>query len=198
MTLGKYSDALPVEKARKMAQILIGQIVDGIDPIAKKQSTRMHQTTLHEVMQDYLQTRKGLKPKTLYDYQRIIKIAFANWKDKPLTAITKDKVAKYHTTLGEEHGEAYANLAMRVLRAIFNFAAGKHEDSQGRSLIIDNPVKRLSQTRAWYRVERRQTFIKAHELAPWYEGIQKLENEILRDYLLLIIFTLRYPFNLKY
>lgn len=26
-------------------------------------------------------------------------------------------------------------------------------------------------------------------MAPWYEGIQKLENEILRDYLLLIIFT---------
>jgi hypothetical protein len=28
-TLGKYSDALPVEKARKMAQVLIGHIVDG-------------------------------------------------------------------------------------------------------------------------------------------------------------------------
>ncbi|WP_192877394.1 hypothetical protein [Legionella pneumophila] len=27
----------------------------------------------------------------------------------------------------------------------------------------ENPVKRLSQTRAWYRVERRQSFIKAHE-----------------------------------
>lgn len=189
MTLGKYSDALPVEKARKMAQVLIGKITDGKDPIAEKQSKRMHQTTLSEVMQEYIQTRKGLKPKTLYDYQRVIKIAFANWKDKPLIAITKDKIAKQHTRLGQEHGEAYANLAMRVLRALFNFAAGKYEDSQGRSLILDNPVKRLSQTRAWYRVNRRQTFIKAHELAPWYESIQKLENETLRDYLLLIVFT---------
>jgi len=48
---------------------------------------------------------------------------------------------------------------MRVLRALFNFAAGQYEDSQGKSLITDNPVKRLSQTRAWYRVERRQSFI---------------------------------------
>jgi integrase len=103
--------------------------------------------------------------------------------------ISVSKVAKQHTMLGQEHGEAYANLAMRVLRALFNFAAGKYEDSQGRSLIIDNPVRRLSQTRAWYRVERRQTFIKAHELVPWYEGIQKLENETFRDYLLLIVFT---------
>jgi integrase len=56
-------------------------------------------------------------------------------------------------------------------------------------LITDNPVKRLSQTRAWYRIERRQTFIQAHELAPWYQGVQELDNKTLQDYLLLIIFT---------
>jgi integrase len=38
-------------------------------------------------------------------------------------------------------------------------------------------------------VERRQTFIKAHELKDWYDGVQKLENTTFRDYLLLIIFT---------
>src|SRR5476649_987231 len=50
ITLGKYSSALPVEKARKMAQIMIGQIVDGADPIAEKRATKMHKTTLNEVM----------------------------------------------------------------------------------------------------------------------------------------------------
>jgi integrase len=64
-----------------------------------------------------------------------------------------------------------------------------YEDSQGRSLITDNPVKRLSQIRAWYRIERRKTFIKAYELEPWYQAVSKLENETLRDYLLLIVFT---------
>ena len=87
------------------------------------------------------------------------------------------------------HGEAYANLAMRVLRALFNFAAGQYEDSQGKSLIPENPVKRLSQTRAWYRIERRQTFIKSHELAIWYEALDQLQNKTLRDYLLLILLT---------
>lgn len=41
---------------------------------------------------------------------------------------------------------------MRVLRALFNFAAGQYENAEGRSLILENPVKRLSQTRAWYRI----------------------------------------------
>ncbi|TID99820.1 integrase, partial [Legionella pneumophila] len=88
-----------------------------------------------------------------------------------------------------EHGEAYANLAMRVLRALFNFAAGQYEDAQGKSLIMENPVRRLSQTRAWYRVERRQTYIKPHELEAWYAGLNKIENGTLRDYLLLILLT---------
>lgn len=189
ITLGKYSAAFTVEQARKEAQKIIGQIASGIDPIAQKRVTKMREVTLKQVLDDYVQTRKALKPKTLYDYKRVLTIAFAAWRDKPLVSITKDKIAKHHEKLGKEHGEAYANLAMRVLRALFNFAAGQYEDSQGKSLITENPVKRLSQTRAWYRVERRQSFIKSHELKPWVEGIKKLENQTLRDYLLLIIFS---------
>ncbi len=188
ITLGKYG-ALTVEQARREAQKLLGQIAAGIDPLTEKRMKKMRAITLNQVMQDYLQTRKSLKPKTLYDYKRVLQVAFANWKDKPLTAITKDKITKHHEKLGQEHGAAYANLAMRVLRALFNFAAGQYEDSQGRSLITDNPVKRLSQTRAWYRVERRQSFIKSHQLASWYTAVQNLENKTLRDYLLLILFT---------
>lgn len=78
---------------------------------------------------------------------------------------------------------------MRILRALFNFAAGQYEDAKGRSLILENPVRRLSQTRAWYRIERRQTYIKPNELVAWYNGLQSSQNPILRDYLLLIIFT---------
>lgn len=80
ITLGKYSDALPVEKARKKAQILLGQIADGIDPIAEKRADKMRCVSLKEVLDDYMQARKSLKPKTLYDYKRVLNIAFDNWK----------------------------------------------------------------------------------------------------------------------
>jgi len=188
ITLGKYGP-LTAESARKEAQKLLGQIAGGKDPIAEKQATKIREVTVKEVFDDYLKARKSLSPKTIYDYRRVLQIALKKWNNKALVSITKDNVSKLHDLLGRERGEAYANLSMRVLRALFNFAAGQYEDSQGRSLITDNPVKRLSQTRAWYRIERRQTFIKAHELAPWYQGIRILENETLRDYLLLILFT---------
>lgn len=188
ITLGRYGE-ITAEQARKEAQKMLGQIATGFDPIAEKQQAKAQKVTLHTVFQDYINTRKGLKPKTLYDYKRVIDNVFADWQKKPLLDITKDKVAKRHAQLGEQHGEAYANLAMRVLRALFNFAAGQYEDSKGHSLIAENPVMRLSQTRAWYRVERRQTYIKPTELAEWYRAVNELANPTLRDYLLLILFT---------
>ncbi len=188
ITLGKYG-ALTAEQARKEAQKIIGQIASGGDPIADKRADKMRGVTLNEVFHDYIQVRKTLKQTTLTNYQQIINKAFDNWGNKPLVSITKDKIAKHHENMGKVHGEAYANLAMRVLRALFNFAAGQYEDAEGRSLIQENPVKRLSQTRAWYRIDRRQTFIKSHELEAWYQAVNQLQNQTLRDYLLLILFS---------
>lgn len=187
MTIGRYG-VLTAEQARIEAKKILGKIASGGDPVAERQQARAKTVTLKEVFDDYLKARKDLKPTTVFDYQRVMKESFASWQNKPLLDITKDLVARRHSKLGEA-SHARANLSMRVLRTLFNFAMTQYEDSQGRSLISDNPVKRLSQSRAWYRVERRQGFIKAHELAPWYEGVQKLENHTLRDYLLLLIFT---------
>lgn len=187
MTLGRYGK-LTVEQARIEAKKLLGKIATGIDPIAERKQAKAKSVMLKEVFNDYLTTRKSLKPTTIFDYQRVMKESFADWQNKPLLDITKDMVARRHSKLGEK-SRARANLSMRLLRALFNFAMTQYEDTHGKSLITDNPVKRLSQARAWYRVERRQGFIKSHELAPWYEALQKLENEALRDYLLLLVFT---------
>lgn len=187
MTIGRYGK-LTAENARNEAKKILGNIASGGDPIAERKQARAKSVTLKEVFTDYLKARKSLKPSTVYDYERVMKESFADWGNKPLLDITKDLVAKRHSKLGEA-SEARANLSMRVLRALFNFAITQYEDVQGRALIADNPVKRLSQARAWYRVERRQSYIKSHELAPWYEGIKKLENKTLRDYLILLIFT---------
>ncbi|WP_240761724.1 tyrosine-type recombinase/integrase [Nitrosococcus wardiae] len=55
--------------------------------------------------------------------------------------------------------------------------------------LTDNPVNRLSEARTWYWVERRRTVIKPHELNPWMQTVQKLENTAARDYLMLVLLT---------
>lgn len=188
VTLGRFPD-MTIEQARKAAMDALAKLASGINPNEEKRAGRAKSVTLTDAFADYLATRKDLKPKTIQDYERVMGTAFADWRAKPLLSITKDMVAHRHEQLGEQSGEAWANLSMRVLRALFNFAAGRYEDGEGHSLIVENPVKRLSQTRAWYRVERRQTVIKPHELSAWFAGVMALENETFRDYLLLMILT---------
>lgn len=194
MTLGKYGK-LTTEQARIEAKKLLGKIATGIDPIAERKEKKAQSISLQETLDAYLIARKELKPSTVLDYNRLMKQVFSDWQNKPLLEITKDMIAKRHRVFGEK-SKARSNSAMRLLRALFNFASGEYEDSKGRSLIPDNPVKRLSHTRAWYRIDRKQTVIKTHELPAWYDAVMNVKDErssgkssILRDYFLLLIFT---------
>lgn len=194
ITLGRYPH-VTVDMARKEVDKLLGKIAIGVDPIAEKKAKKTKAITLQQAFDDYLLARKALKPLTIKDYNRAMLESFDDWRNKKLSDISKDMVVKRHTLVGKR-SHSRANLAMRVLRAIFNFAMGEYEDERGRAFILDNPVKRLSHTRAWYRVDRRQTVIKKHELKRWYEAVinvnyerSSAKGDTLRDYLLLIIFT---------
>lgn len=50
-------------------------------------------------------------------------------------------------------------------------------------------MQRLSDSRQWFRVGRRQTVLKEHELPRWYSAVLSLENPAASDYLLLLLFT---------
>lgn len=183
------------EQARSEAKNLLGMIARGINPNDVSKARKAKSVTLSEVYQAYLKARNSLKPRTIYDYDRFMKTYFEEWNNKPLAEISKDLIEKKHREIGER-SEAQANLAMRFMRAIFNFALGQYEDSTGNPIIADNPTKRLSQTRAWYRIERRQTVIKAHDLPKWLNSVNNLTKisygancEPARDFLLLALFT---------
>ena len=194
LTLGHYPD-LTVEQARREAQKLLGAIALGRNPIIEKHHAQLQRTTLGEAFKDFLSARKNLKPHTVYDYGLVMRLAFGDWQSRALIDITKDHVAKRHRDLGARRGEAYANLSMRVLRAVINFAMAQYEDGFGNPLLVVNPVSRLTQTRAWYRVNRRQTVIRPHQLADWYAGVNALRElnseaaTTVADYLLLLLLT---------
>ncbi len=187
---------MTIEQARKEAQKLLGYIAVGRNPAAEKKQKALQSTTLKQAFDDFITVRKNLKDRTLYDYQRLMKVAFTDWQGKAMLDIDKDMVAKRHSKIGTERGEAYANLAMRFLRALFNFAIAQYEDGSGNAIFRENPVIRLTQTRAWYRVDRRQTVIKPHQLAPWYQAFLSLKQDsaskqsaLVADYLFFLLFT---------
>lgn len=187
ITLGRYGP-LTCEQARKEAHKLLGSIASGGDPVTEKKEAVAQSVTLLEAFNSYLETRKDLKETTIHDYKRGIEGSLKDWCAKQLIDISKDMVQKRHTQLGQK-SQARANNTMRVLRAVFNHAREQYEDGQGNSLFPNNPVDRLSQARAWYTINRRQTLIKPHQLKPWYEATLQLNLETTRDYLHFLLFT---------
>src|SRR3990167_6923639 len=195
VTLGKYGN-ITAEEARKQAKSLLGRIAKGDDPIAEKQTQIIKAMTLQQVFNDYLKARKDLKPRTISDYQYVLHQVVPDWLDKPIISITREMIAKRHTEYGASNSKARANNAMRVLRAVFNFAVYEYQTGDGQPIVSVNPVKYLSHTRGWFRVDRKQTVIKTHQLAAWHTGLSKLiesgdysQMVMWKDYFLLILFT---------
>ena len=194
VTIGHHG-LFTAEQARLEARSILGMMARGINPNDVDKARKAKSVTLAEVYKAYLVARSSLKPRTIYDYDRFMKTHYLDWNNKPIAEINKDMIERKHREIGER-SEAQANLSMRFMRALFNFAIGQYEDSNGIPTISDNPVKRISQTRAWYRVERRQTVIKPHQLPAWFKAVYALpmlssglNRKAVRDYLLLLIFT---------
>ena len=160
VTIGKHG-VYTAEQARLQARELLLTMTKGINPNVAEREERIRGVTLDQALADFLEARKSLKPTTVYCYKRCIKCYIPDWKNRPLLEITKDMVAKRHTLIGQR-SKAQANLVMRYLRAIFNFAAGQYENSKGEPMISFNPVKRLSQTRAWYRIDLSKLTLSPH------------------------------------
>lgn len=188
VTIGSFPQLTP-EKARTEGLLHLSSMSVGINPTDEKREARVQQVTLGEAFDDYIAARKNLKNKTIYDYRGQLNNSFKDWLKKPVTDITKDMVEKRHGFLGEKRGKAAANGAMRVLSAVFNFAISKYEDSRGRAIIHENPVRRLSQVRAWYKIKRRDDYLKPSELPVFFEVMNEYESETMRDYFLFLLFT---------
>jgi len=194
--IGRASE-LKAEQARKLAQEFLGKVAGGRDPIADEAANKAQSVTLGEVLDDYLQARGDkLKPRTRQQYREIIEsrrkdrspVAFADWRNKRVADITAGLVQRRHRDLSEGHGPAWANLAMRVLRRLINYASLRFDDGSGKPLIAANPVKRLGQARLWNDVKRRETVLRVEDMPAWYEGLAAT-SEIGRDYLLLVLLT---------
>ncbi|MGD0236998.1 MAG: integrase family protein [Syntrophorhabdales bacterium] len=183
VTLGRHG-IKTADQARKDAIDALSDLGKGIDVNREKARAREKGITVAEVLERYFIARQELKPRTVATYRDLFRLYLSDWMRQPIENITKQMVAKRHLEVAKKAGKAAANNVMRTLRAVYNFANELLDDS-----LPINPVKRLSNTRQWFTIERRQTVVNESDLPKWFAAVNKLENPTIRDYLLLLLFT---------
>jgi len=181
-TIGKAS-LMKLDAARTDAREILAQMAKGVDPEEEKRQAATMALTLMQTFERYKESRQ-LKPRTIKCYDDLLNSYVKEWHGQPISSITKEMISQKHRDVGDKHGENAANNLMRTIRSLYNFAYILTDEK-----IAPNPVRRLSQARQWFKSERRQTFLKPHELEPWHGAVMQIENPVIRDYLLLTVFT---------
>ncbi|MFN8554384.1 MAG: integrase arm-type DNA-binding domain-containing protein [Candidatus Obscuribacterales bacterium] len=212
-SIGKHG-IFTADQARTEAKQVLGQMAAGIDPNQSKRLQRQqkkiavtstcadggkvelkHDTiTLSQLLELYISSQsQPLRPTTTYLYRGAIRRCFADWANIPVINITKDMVEERNKLIANRQGPrgkggAHAHQAMRILRTLYNYARARFE-ADGKPVLPENPVGRLTQIKAWTKPVRRTTHISRADLPAWYAAVMSLQNETARDFLLFVLFT---------
>lgn len=180
ITLGKFP-GMTIEQARAQSKKHLLQISDGKNPIKEKQIKLQENYTLDFVLADYLKKR-NLQKSTVRGYLQVIRCYFKDYREKPLKHLDEAAIKQIHSIVSTT-SQAQADLAMRVMRALFNFAKYEYRGNENEIIYKENPVKILSHLRNWNHVPRKQTRISKSRLGDFFATIRAFreEAEVLND-----------------
>jgi hypothetical protein len=122
ITLGTVS-GLTLEAARRRAEDALDDMRRGIDP-KKKAKTYTLQEALNEYLGPRDEKHPTLRPASVALYWQLERL-LKPWLNRNLSEITFEMVERKHKEVAREIGESTANLAMRVPRIVWNYAADR-------------------------------------------------------------------------
>lgn len=172
ITLGKYPAVSPT-RARTLALKHLADLSDGVNPIEQRRIEAASKVSLGDVFKAYRSSR-NLKATTLRGYECVIRNHLHKLVNTPLKEIGRRHIIDIHSSI---ESEAQADLTMRVLRALFNFAKYEYSYQDGASIFPENPVEILSHRKQWNNVRRKQTHLRPSELSTFYKSVQDVREQ---------------------
>ena len=145
ITLGPC-ESMTVFNARLRAADVVGQIGKGATAAQIKVTMARDDgavepgaVTCGAVLDEYLKMKRSLAPRTAYDYRRLFGLLpekdkpdprgpsgpLADWRKVPIASITMNDVKEKFLSIG---APSAANYSMRLMRALFNYAATMTRD----------------------------------------------------------------------
>lgn len=182
ITLGRYAKGqmagLTVEQARKLAADTNVAIARGENPADKKRSLR-GEITLGGLFEDYMTRHAEVHNRRPEKAKNHYRLYLSHWANRKLSHIRKLDVHALHAMLGRERGRVTANIAVKLLRSLFNRAI------EWELWNKPNPAKGIK----FFPEDSRERFLQPDELPRFFRALADEENETIRDYILMSLLT---------
>ena len=182
VVVGRYGRVTP-ERARRLAQELLGRVAAGEDPAGERARARV-MPTLGEAFEDYMAADPNRKESTNRHYRSEVRLYLGDWLARPLDAITRRDVEARFNRVTREVGWSPANQIVSLLRSIYRRNC---VDTEG----LHNPVDQwLAGGGRCHRPVRRRIPTPAEVLPRWRKGIETaVRNPATRDALWFGLYT---------
>lgn len=130
-------------------------------------------TTMGDIWPRYraAMEKSGASVRTIEDYADKIDRHLKAWHGRPLASITRDEVHRRHAEITDSAGPFAANGAMRVARAMWNFASDNLELA---GLPPKNPFRSTRRDSLYMRERARNNGMSTAELPAWAVQLRKL------------------------
>lgn len=175
--LGRYPDTT-IEQARIRASQTNGELDSGLNRNEVKRLRRAELTLndLHQVYMDRHALARNRRPENAISNYRLY---LSHWGTKKLSEIKRTEVQIYLAKLAKDKSPATANIALALLRAMFNRAI------EWELFSNKNPTSNIPK----YAEISRDRFLYGDELQRFLIGISELDSEIMRDFFTMLLAT---------
>lgn len=173
VTLGRHG-IITLQEGRQKARKELSRMTEGKDPVVEKKRAEAFALTLRELAEKYIADRRDLKPSSIADINKHLRTSFASWSTRPAVEITRDKVAVLFREL-TERSPAQANQSFRILRALLNYARASYRTGDN-PLLLENPVRILSDAKLWNRIKPRSGRIPTEKIGAAWNALQSLRE----------------------
>ncbi len=182
ITLGRYAQGqgsgLTIEQARKAAGDANLAIAKGENPAEKKRTAR-GEITLAALFEDYMTRHAEVHNRRPDKARTHFRLYLSDWANRKLSHIRRADIQALHARLGRERGKVTANVAVKLLRALFNRAI------EWECWDKPNPARGIK----YFPEESRERFLQPDELPRFFKALADEENETIRDYILISLLT---------
>ncbi|MCI0452294.1 MAG: integrase arm-type DNA-binding domain-containing protein [Candidatus Latescibacteria bacterium] len=171
-TLGTTQE-LSLDEARTRAMQVIAQIKHGVDPNVPAAASGAETWTVEQLFEEYADDLRAREcaDRTVSDLFAQVRRYLDDWKQIPITEITRTMARERHRYISTHHGKTVANSALRVFKAAYNLALRVVDDPDS---LPSNPVQAVT----FNKVRSSNRVLFPDELPDWWIRVQALPNPL--------------------